>query len=111
VVNLSPAGSVGSHWVGLTLFEEKVFYFDSLGQKCKSTEIQRFLFSQGYKSYDYLKNPIQNIFSQHCGYFVMSYFICLDKGYSIIDYLSLFQNASLSNDKIVKKIVVQCASV
>ena len=105
VTNLSPQGSQGSHWVGIVLYKDSVFYFDSFGRKCESQKIKKYFQSLGYKSYNYSKIPIQHIFSNHCGYFVMAYFILLDKGYSTSDFLSLFKNRQIINDKIVKKIV------
>ena len=107
VVNLSPHGTPGSHWVELVLNKTSVFYFDSLGRKCYSPKIKKFIHSLGYKEYDYLKKPIQNILSSHCGFFVMSYFLSLALGISTEKYLSRFRDASLSNDKVSKNIVLK----
>ena len=107
VSNLSPRGTPGSHWIGLVLYKTKVFYFDSLGRKCHSQKIKNFMHSLGYKKYDYLKTPIQNILSNHCGFFVMSYFLSLAAGDSTEKYLTHFRGDSLSNDKISKSIVLK----
>ena len=107
VSNLSPHGTPGTHWVGLVLYKTNVFYFDSLGSKCRSPKIKKFMYSLGYKKYDYLKTPIQNILSSHCGYFVMAYFFSLSDGETTEQYLSHFSGDSLSNDKISKTIVLK----
>ena len=107
VCNLSPAGTLGSHWVGLALFKNHIFYFDSLGKKCHNKHIQSFLLTKGYRSYKYLNKPIQNFFSRHCGYFVMSFFIYLSRGFTPKDYLDRFENDSLENDKTVVKDVLK----
>ena len=105
VTNLSPQGSPGTHWVGILLCKGAPFYFDSFGRKCKSQKIKKYLQSLGYKSYNYSKKQVQHIFSTHCGYFVMSYFILLNKGWKTTEILSLFKDQEISNDKLAKKIV------
>ncbi len=105
VSNLSPEGALGSHWIGIALFREEVFYFDPLGKKCQPPDILDYLSTQGYTSYKYLKKNIQHIFSHHCGYFVMAFFIFLDAGGTISDFLSMFPSSSRDNDLVVQTIV------
>ena len=106
VSNLSGKGSKGTHWVGIVINKKNIFYFDPLGRKCSSLKIKQFISSMGYKKYKYLKKPIQNRFSIHCGYFVMSYFIALSNKKTTEEYLKMFKGPNLENDFKVKSYVL-----
>ena len=105
VCNLSPEGSAGSHWIGIELLRKDVLYFDSLGGVCQSPNILKFMALQGYKTYRYLSSPIQSEFSNHCGYFVMAFFIARWAGMTSGDFTTSLSVRSGKNDVIVRTIV------
>ena len=105
VSNLAGEGHPGTHWIGLVLFTDDIFYFDPLGDVCTSPTIIKFMCDKGYTSYKYMTRPIQNEFSSHCGYFVMSFFIFLESGRTMSDFFALFSDRSSDNDRIVRSIV------
>ena len=105
VCNLSPEGSVGSHWIGIELLQKDILYFDSLGGVCHSPNILKFMALQGYKTYRYLSSPVQSVFSNHCGYFVMAFFIARWGGMTSGDFTASLSIRLEKNDGIVRAIV------
>ena len=70
VVNLSPAGSLGTHFITILLLKDHVLYVDSLGKKCENVHINQFLFST-QKLLFYQSIPMQQPNSPLCGFYCM----------------------------------------
>ena len=105
VCNLSPEGSVGSHWIGLEILQKDILYFDPLGGICQTPNILKFMVMLGYKTYSYLSFPVQSDFSNHCGYFVMAFCIARWAGMTSREFTSSLSIQTEKNDDLVRRIV------
>lgn len=70
VVNLSPAESLGTHFITVLLLQDHVLYVDSLGKKCENPHILQFLSSSNKPLY-YQSIPMQRPQSSFCGFYCM----------------------------------------
>lgn len=99
ICNLSKAGTPGSHWIGLALYSKKVIFFDSFGRGCKNEKILKFLVDKGYRTYFYSKFPVQHVFSNKCGEYVLGFILTQKHGIKLESYLNLFKKSKIENDK------------
>ena len=77
IVNLSKVGEKGSHFIALFVLESKIWYFDSFGTLQINTIIEKYL-KKYRKTILYTKTLIQHPLSSHCGFFCISFILCLE---------------------------------
>lgn len=70
VVNLSPEGTIGSHFITIILERKQVLYIDSLGRECQISTIQDFLKCTDRVVF-YQSRAMQLPFSPYCGFYCM----------------------------------------
>lgn len=70
IANLSPEGTLGSHFITIILLPSKILYIDSLGQKCKNVNICNFMNSCEKPVY-YQSECMQDSESSYCGFYAM----------------------------------------
>lgn len=70
IVNLSPEGTLGSHFITIILEEKRTLYIDSLGRKCQISTLQDFLEST-HKEVFYQSRAMQLSSSSYCGFYCM----------------------------------------
>ena len=105
IINLSRHDEEGSHLISVYIFKRKIIYFDPFGIKSNNTYINKYL-SKYNKKIIYSKKPVQHILSSHCGFFVMSFILFIEKHKSLAKYLSLFITKHLIyNDFICVEII------
>ena len=105
IINLSRHNEEGSHLISIYIFKRKIIYFDPFGIKSNNTYINKYL-SKYNKKIIYSKKPVQHILSSHCGFFVMSFILFIEKHKSLAKYLSLFITKHLIyNDFICVEII------
>ena len=105
IINLSRHDEKGSHLISIYILRTKIIYFDPFGIKSNNTYINKYL-SKYNKKIIYSKKPVQHILSSHCGFFVMSFILFIEKHKSLAKYLSLFITKHLLyNDFICIEII------
>jgi hypothetical protein len=101
----------GTHWVAFKIFENgKCCYFDSFGQ-IYPEDVGEFL--KIFKPIAYNNRDIQNMKSTCCGYFCLcfiKYFNDFDVKKNDVfeaydDFLNVFSNDTMKNDKIVMELL------
>jgi hypothetical protein len=94
VINLDTSDMEGSHWIALyTDNNNRTTYFDSLGRPPPKT------ISSKYKIHDYLRKPVQSIFSNSCGQYCILFIYLITHGHPLPIIEQLLRNISDSNIK------------
>jgi hypothetical protein len=109
VINLqsSTAGS-GTHWVALHVQDKKSFYFDSFGVICP-TEVTNFCKKIQKSQLAYSDLQIQNINTETCGWYCISFLIYINRTKnkdiykSAADFINQFSYDTKDNNKILKE--------
>ena len=105
IINLSRHDEEGSHLISVYILKRKIIYFDPFGIKSNNTYINKYLLKYN-KKIVYSKKTVQHILSSHCGFFVMSFILFVEKHKSLAKYLSLFNTKHLKcNDFICVEII------
>ena len=100
IVNLSKDNEKGSHLISLFFLKNKIIYFDPYGLKSNNTYINKYL-SKYNKKIVYSKSQIQDILSNHCGFFCISFILFTENSHPLKVFLSIFNNNNLlCNDYI-----------
>ena len=99
VVNLDEYADVGTHWIGLSLKNNKVIYFDSFGVEHVPKEIKKFIVQKNIKTNIFI---IQVDNSIMCGYFCIGFIDFMFANKTLIDFTSLYSPYDFKkNDKII----------
>ena len=99
VVNLDEYADVGTHWIGLSLKNNKVIYFDSFGVEHVPKEIKKFIVQKNIKTNIFI---IQVDNSIMCGYFCIGFIDFMFANKTLIDFISLYSPYDFKkNDKII----------
>ena len=105
IVNLSKVGERGSHFIALFILENKIWYFDSFGTLQINTIIEKYL-KKYKKRILYTKTPIQHPISSHCGFFCISFILCIENKIPPRKFLKMFhKNKLYINDYICIEII------
>lgn len=96
------------HWTAVYVDKEKIEYFDSSGDDSASSNVYiKSFIDRQEKTFSFNTKQIQDITSDRCGLFVMTYLYAKATKYSLNYFLKLFNvNSNLKkNDKIVDSLV------
>lgn len=109
VINLQNHNQKGSHWTALVMTKTDCIYMDSFGQP-PPQEVDDFLKNKYKKeNINYNTMIIQDIKSDYCGYFCISFFKSNkeNKNKGLLRKLNIFQNIfttdTIKNDKLLFK--------
>jgi len=106
VVNTEDSSHPGSHWVAIYIDENGYGeYFDSYGFPPMHQEFIWFLENNSTKSHFYNKKFLQCLTCITCGHYCIAYIKMRSNGNTYFDFIKLFTNNQLINDKIIKKFV------
>ncbi len=102
VINLSTSKEAGSHWVALTVDEEKkAFYFDSYGlPPITNSSVEKFIHKNS-KSFDFNRKQLQQEKSDVCGKYAAMFVLSFFLGNSPQDFVKDFTLNPWQNDKII----------
>lgn len=70
ICNLSPQGTIGSHFITIILAPKAVYYIDSLGRSCSNSTIKNFL-KMTNRPIFFQSEPMQLPHSSYCGFYCM----------------------------------------
>jgi len=99
----SKDGSIGNHWLGLVVRDDRAEYLDPYG-KPPDEALVRWL-KRGRPSYPiwYSTTPIQAIDSSNCGFYVMSFLEDIANGVSFYDAIHKYKlRDTKSNEEKIK---------
>ena len=103
IVNLSKVGEKGSHFIALFILENEIWYFDSFGTLQINTIIEKYI--KNIKKI-YTKNQIQGPLSSHCGFFCISFILCIENKITPKIFFKMFhKNKLYINDNICIEII------
>ena len=106
IINLSSSNHPGSHFVGIYVAKNVVYYFDSFGVKNFDKNIEKVL-KKYKKPVQYFDECIQHKFSKLCGLFCICFLLYTPE--KLQEFSSMFdKNNLLVNDKICLDIIVEC---
>lgn len=110
IFNESRHNEEGTHFVCVFAKKNVIYYFDSLGLKCENDYIIRFLNSSGREIIE-IRKQIQSFESVFCGFFSLSFILCMCKNISEINYVKMFNTKNLKlNDIIVVDLIIKILS-
>ena len=105
IVNLSSEGEKGSHFIAISSSASKILYFDSFGSQQTNSSIEQYL-KRYRKQIIFTNNQIQHLFSSHCGFFCISFILCMENMISLKNFFKMFHQNNLSlNDYICIDII------
>ena len=105
IINLSKQKTKGSHFVAILNQKSNIIYFDSFGDQNINRTLQKYL-KKYKKQVIYSNIQLQHIFSTHCGFFCMSFILCLENDIKFSNFLIFFNRKKLySNDHICIDII------
>ena len=105
IVNLSKENEKGTHFIGISVSENVVVYFDSYGLETIDLTIEKYLKKYGKKIF-HSNIQLQHFFSSHCGFFCISFILCLENNIPFHKFLKMFHKKDLYlNDYISIKII------
>ena len=105
IVNLSSEGEKGSHFIAISSSASKILYFDSFGSQQTNSSIEQYL-KRYRKQIIFTNNQIQHLFSTHCGFFCISFILCMENMISLKNFFKMFHQNNLSlNDYICIDII------
>jgi hypothetical protein len=101
VINLENQDEGGSHWVGYYRKRNKIYFFDSFGNK----PVQQFI--DKAKSQDleitYTDNHIQHDKSIMCGWYVIDFILYMNKGYDYFDFQEKYDSSpTCENEEYIR---------
>ena len=103
VINTGHSSGPGIHWVAMILLADKCLYFDPFGVGIVETEILDYVKSR-YQSFVYSNTCIQDVKSNKCGAFCVSFILSVKNKKDYKKFIAHF-NATLlkQNDKLLKR--------
>ena len=93
IINLSNEGQIGSHFIALFITDNEIIYFDSFGSLRINAVIEDYLKCYR-KPILYTQNQIQHLFSSHCGFFCISFIMCMKSIIPLQTFFKLFYKKS-----------------
>lgn len=107
VANTDRSHERGTHWVAFYFTETTDYYFDSYGLYPSQLEFVMYLNKYSHKNWVYNCKQLQGVSSAVCGHYVTLFTRCMSKGYSFDEFVHMFSNNHVENDKLVCKMVTQ----
>ena len=105
IVNLSKQNEKGTHFIAVSSRKNRIIYFDSLGNQNIDITFKKYL-KKYKKQIIYSNFQLQNLFSNHCGFFCISFILCMENNISLENFLKIFNRKNLYlNDYICIEIV------
>ena len=105
IVNLSKQNEKGTHFIAVSSRKNRIIYFDSLGNQNIDITLKKYL-KKYKKQIIYSNFQLQNLFSNHCGFFCISFILCMENDISLENFLKFFNRKNLYlNDYICIEIV------
>tara|TARA_B110000977_G_C10997219_1_gene462382 strand:- start:434 stop:811 length:378 start_codon:yes stop_codon:yes gene_type:complete len=102
IINTGHSSGPGIHWVALVLIADICLYFDPFGVGIVETEILDYVKSQ-YQSITFSNTCIQDVKSNKCGAFCVSFILSVKNKYDYNKFIGHFNAPILKeNDKILK---------
>ena len=103
IINTGHSSGPGIHWVAMILLADKCLYFDPFGVRIVETDILDYVKSR-YQSLVYSNTCIQDVKSNKCGAFCVSFILSVKNKNDFKKFIDYF-NATLlkQNDKILKR--------
>ena len=89
IVNLSKENEKGTHFIGISVSKNVVVYFDSYGLETIDLTIEKYL-KKYRKKILHSNVQLQHVFSSHCGYFCISFILCLENNIPLHKFLKMF---------------------
>lgn len=103
IINLSPAGTLGSHWVALYIDgAANGHYFDSYGFKPLVKDVRKFI-SKHCRTISYNERQLQHIQSNICGRYASVFIITMFHGVSMESFVHGFSKNTLINDIVMNR--------
>jgi hypothetical protein len=96
IINTDDSDGPGQHWLAVYVDDDIVEYFDSYGLPPCDSRLERFL----GKCYVYNAIPLQQIFSNACGFYCVYYILHRARNYSMIDIINVLKKSD--GDFVVK---------
>jgi len=104
IVNTEKADKRGEHWFSIYIpIYGPMEYFDSFGGRPQHKEVYN-LFKLNGNKYIYNQKPIQNYFSDTCGYYCLLYIFLRSRKISLFKIINIFVKFRDINDKIIVKL-------
>ena len=105
IVNLSKENEKGTHFIGISSSKDTIIYFDSYGIEYINLTIEKYL--KKYRKRILHSNvQLQHVFSSHCGYFCVSFILCLENNIPLYKFLKMFHKKDFYlNDYICIQII------
>ena len=94
ITNLSKVGEKGSHFIALFILENEIWYFDSFGTLQINTIIEKYL-KKYKKRILHTKTQIQDPLSSHCGFFCISFILCIENKITPKIFFKMFHKNKL----------------
>lgn len=104
ICNTDKSSQPGEHWIAIYISKNRTSeYFDSFGFPPNNVNFIKFL-RRNSKKIKFNNKMIQNVFSDKCGYYALTflYFKCKNK--SMENFIKLFSNNQIRNDKLVLRL-------
>ena len=106
IVNLSPRGFVGTHWIALSFLpvKKELTFFDSFASNPKNYhEIYKFILRHTSEKKCYLlQNIIQDFSAKTCGIYCLFYIYYFARGLSLKQISSVFSFDTKKNEEIIR---------
>ncbi len=104
IVNTDKASDSGQHWIAIYIDKNgRGEYFDSFGFPSLHIDIINFL-SLNTNRWQYSCHMLQHASAKTCGNYCIFYIKLRCNGFSQCQFIQLFTNITLINDKIVKSL-------
>ena len=107
IINLSNEGQIGSHFIALFITDNEIIYFDSFGSLRINAVIEDYLKSYR-KPILYTQNQIQHLFSSHCGFFCISFIICMENMIPLETFFKMFYKKELYLNDFICVDIITC---
>ena len=103
IINTQPSGHPGEHWVALVLTVEQCFYFGSFALPRAPANIEMYV-EPYYNTITYLEIPIQDITSNFCGAYCVSFVLHVKDDLTYEQFFRhYYSDNQLKNDEILKQ--------
>ena len=103
IINTQPSSHPGEHWVALVLTETKCYYFDSFALPRAPANIEMYV-EPYYNTITYLEIPIQDITSNFCGAYCVSFVLHVKDDLTYEQFFPHYYSDNLlENDEILKQ--------
>ena len=89
IVNLSKENEEGTDFIGIMSSKDTIIYFDSYGIEYIDLTIKKYL-KKYRKNILHSNVQLQHVFSSHCGYFCVSFILCLETNIPLHQFLKMF---------------------